>query len=133
MQLLFFAVALQFDDLHAIAQGLGDGVKHVRRGDEKNLRQVEGDVEIVVAEARVLLGIERFEQSRSGIAAEVAADLVDFVEHENRIFGFGAANALDDLSGQCADVGAAMAANFGFIVHAAQREPHELAAQSARD
>ena len=26
-----------------------------------------------------------------------------------------------------------MAANFGFVVHAAEREPHELAAQSARD
>ena len=81
----------------------------------------------------VLLGIEGFEQRRSGIAAEVAADLVDFVEHENRIFGFGAANALDDLSGQRADVGAAMAADFGFIVNAAEREPHELAAEGARD
>ena len=129
----FLGVALQFDDLHAIAQRLGDGVEHVRGGDEEHLRQVERHVEIVVAERRVLLGIERFEQRRSGIAAEVASNFVDFVEHEDRIFRLGAANALNDLSRQRADVSAAMAADLGFIVHAAEREPHEFASQRARN
>ena len=95
--------------------------------------KIERHVEIVVAEGGVLLGIERFEQRRTRIAAEVAPDLVDFVEHEDRIFGLGAANALDDLSRQRADVSAAMAANLGFVVHAAQRDADELASQSARD
>ncbi len=121
VQLLLLAVALEFDDLHAIAQRLGDRVEHVRGRDEKNLRQVKGYVEIVIAECRVLLRIERFQQRRSGVAAEVAADLVDFVEHENRIFGFRTANSLDNLSRQRPDVSAAMAANFRLIVHTAQR------------
>ncbi len=82
---------------------------------------------------RILLRIERFEQSRSRIAAEIAPDFVDFVEHENRIFGLRAANALNNLSRQCADVSAAMAANFGFIMHAAQRQPHKLASQRPRN
>ena len=46
--------------------------------------------------------------------------LVDFVEHEDRIFGFRPANALNDLSRQRTDVGATMTANFGFIMHAAE-------------
>ena len=39
VDLFFFRVALQFDDLHAVAQRLGDGIEHVRRGDEQHLRQ----------------------------------------------------------------------------------------------
>ena len=95
--------------------------------------KIERHIEVVVAERGVLLRIERFQQRRSRIAAEVAAQLVDFVEHEDRIVGLRAANALDDLSRQGADVGAAMSADFGLVVHAAQRHAHELAAQRPRD
>ncbi len=82
---------------------------------------------------RVLFRIERFEQCGSGIATEVAPDLVDFVEDEDWVIGLGTSNALDDLSGQGADVGAAMAADFGLVVDAAERQPDELAAERARD
>src|SRR5581483_1353654 len=127
MNLLFLRVSLKLDDLHAIAQRFGDGVEHVGGRDKQHLRQVERHVEIVVAKGGVLLGIERFEQSRTGIAAEVAADFVDFVEHEDRIFGLGAANALNDLSGQCPDVRAPMAADLGFVVNAAKRDADKFA------
>ena len=92
-----------------------------------------GHIQVVVPEGGVLFGIQSFEQRRSRIAAEVASDLVDFVEHEDRIFGLGPANALDDLSRQRADVSAPMAANLGLVVHAAQRDADELASQRARD
>ena len=95
------------------------------------LRQIERHVEIVVAEGVVLLRVQRLKQRRGRIAAEVAAQLVDLVQHDDRVVGFGAANALDDLAGQRADVGAAMAANLGLVVHAAQRDALELAAQGA--
>ena len=42
-------------------------------------------------------------------------------------------DALNDLAGQRADIGAAMAANFRFVVHTAQRDAHELASQRARN
>jgi len=35
----------------------------------------------------ILLGIEHLEQRRSGIAAEVLAELVDLVEQEQRVRG----------------------------------------------
>src|SRR5262249_14656934 len=48
--LVIFRVALQIDDLHAIAQRLRDSVEHVRSADKQHLRQVEWDVKIIVAE-----------------------------------------------------------------------------------
>ncbi len=129
--LFLFRVALQLDDLHAVAQRIGNGIEHVRRGNEQHLRQIERHVEVVIAEAEVLLRIERLQQRRRRIAAKVASYLVDFVEHENRIVGFRAADALHDLPRQRANVGAAMSADFGLVVHAAQRQAHKLAAQGA--
>src|SRR5712691_917813 len=87
----------------------------------------ESYVQVVITECGILLGIQSLEQRRGGIAAEVAPDLIDFVEHENWILGFGATNALDNLPGQRPDVSAAVAANFGFVMYATERDPDELA------
>ena len=51
----------------------------------------------------------------------IAAEFVNFVQHENRIFDFDAAHSGDKAARHRADISAAMAANFGFIVNAAQR------------
>jgi len=40
---------------------------------------------------------------------------------------------LDDFAGQRANVGAAMAADFGFVTYSAERDAHELAPGGARD
>ena len=111
----------------------GNGVQHVGRGDEEHLREVVVDVEVVILEGGVLLGVENFEQRRGGIAAEVGGDFVDFVEQEDGILGAGALHVLDDLAGHGADVGAAMAANLGFVAHAAQREADKFAAGGLGD
>ena len=72
-------------------------------------------------------------RARGGVAAEIAAELVDLVEHEDGVVGAGAAEGLDDLAGEGADVGAAVAADFGFVVHAAHGDAGELAAEGAGD
>src|SRR5207248_3025260 len=74
-----------------------------------------------------------FQQRRRRIAAKVAAEFIHLVEHEHRVVSFRAANALHNLAGQRADVSAAMAAQLGFIVQAAQRHALELASQGAGD
>ena len=118
--LLRLGVAVQPQHFHAVLQSRRNGVHHVRGGDEKNLREVVFDVEVVIDEHEILLGIEHFEQRGRWIAAEIHRHLVDFVQHEDRILGAGLLHHLDDLAGQRADVGAAMAANFGFVAHAAR-------------
>ena len=126
-------VAGEADDLHAVEERRLDRLEHVGGGDEHHLRQVVRDAEVVIDEAEVLLRIEHLEQRRRRIAAEVGADLVDLVEHEDRIARPRLADPLDDAAGQRADVGAAMAADLGLVAHAAERDAHELAAERAGD
>ena len=133
LDLLLLGVPGQLDHLHAVAQRRRNRIEQVGGGDEHDLRQVEGHVEVMVDEAVVLLGVEHLEQRRRRIAAEIGAELVDLVEHEQRVVGAGVAQVLDDPAGQRADVGAAVAADLGLVAHAAQRHAHELAAHGARD
>ena len=128
-----FGVTGELDDFHAIAERRLNRIEHVRRRDEHHVREIERHAEIVVAEREVLFGIEHFEQRRRRIAAEVRADLVDFVHHEHRIVGSRLMNALNDASRHRADVGAAVTADFGFVVNAAQTHAHELASKRPRD
>src|SRR6185312_3191956 len=133
LELLFLRVAGELDDLHPIAQRAGDGVEDVGGGDEEHVAQVERQGEIVVAEGRVLLGIEHFEQCRSRIALEARAELVDLIEHEHGVAGARLAQTLDDVARESPDIRAAVAADLRLIVHAAQTRAHELEAERPRD
>ena len=121
------AVAGQLDDLHPIAQRRLDRVDGVAGGDEHDLAQVQRNVQIVIAKIAILLWIEHFQQRRRRITAPVRADLVDLVEHEDRIHTLRPPQRLHDSPRHCADVGAAVAADLGLVVHATQRHAHELA------
>ena len=101
--------------------------------DEQHARQVDVDLEVVIAERVVLRRIEHFEQRRRRIALEAGADLVDLVEHEHRVHRAGLLQRLHDAAGNRADVGAAVAADLGLVAHAAERDAHELAVHRARD
>ena len=81
----------------------------------------------------VLLGVEHLEQRRRRVAAEVVPQLVDLVEHEDRVVRARLLHALDEAAGQRADVGAPVAADLGLVAHAAERDADELAPQRARD
>ena len=126
-------VAVEADHLHAVEQRPGNGVGDVGGRDEEHLRQVELDVEVVVAERVVLRRVEHLEQRRRRIAAPVGADLVDLVEHDDRVHGAGVAQGAHQPAGQRADVGPAMAADLRLVAHAAERHADELPARGARD
>jgi hypothetical protein len=88
-QRLLAGVAREAQDLEAVLEGRRDRVEVVGGGDEHHLGEVERDLEVVVAEGPVLLGVEDLEQGRAGVAAEVVAELVDLVEHDDRVVGAG--------------------------------------------
>ncbi len=98
VELLELGVAGDADDLHPVLQRPRDALERVRGGDEHHLRKIVVDVEVVVVERAVLLGIEHLEQRRRRIAAEVGRHLVDLVEQEDRIAGSGLLHRLDDLA-----------------------------------
>ena len=129
--LLVLGVAVEPDDLHPVEQRAGDGLGHVGRGEEQHLRQVELHLEVVVAEGVVLGRVEDLEQGRGRVAAVVGAELVDLVQHDDRVHGPRLAQRPDQPAGLGADVGAAVAADLGLVAHAAQGDPHELASEGA--
>ncbi len=133
LDLLLLRVARDAQHLHAVPQRRRDRVQHVGRADEEDLAQVERHLEVVVREGEVLLRIQHLEQGRGGIAAKIRAELVHLVEHEDGIVRAGALDALDDASGQRADVGATVAADLGLVPHAAERDADELAPHRAGD
>ncbi len=124
--LLDLRVAGQLQHLHAVAQRLGHRVQDVGRADEHHVRQVVLDVEVVVEERVVLFGVEHLEQGRRRVAAEVHRHLVDFVEEEQRVLRARLLHHLDDLAGERADVGAAVAADLRLVADPAERQPHEV-------
>ena len=67
-----------------------------------------------------MLGVERLEQGRGRITAEVAPYLVDLVEDEYRIGYTGPGHALDDPSRHRPHIGAAVTTNFSLIPDSAQ-------------
>ena len=97
------------------------------------LREVERQVEVVVAEGEVLLGVEHLEQGAGRVAAPVGAHLVDLVDHEQRVVGAGVAHGAHDDAGHRAHVRAAMPADLGLVAHAAHADALELAAHRLGD
>src|SRR6185369_7296572 len=87
----------------------------------------------MVLELAVLLGVQHLEESRTRIASEVLTELVDLVEKEQRVRRPGLLNVRDDLAGQRADVGPAVAPDFRLIANAAERLAHELASGCSSD
>ena len=78
------------------------------------------ELQIMVLEVVVLFRIEHFEQRRGRIAAEILAELVDFIEQEQRVGRSRFLEVGNDLARQRADVGPAVAADFRLVAHAAQ-------------
>src|SRR5437879_1957290 len=83
----------------------------------------------MVGKGAVLLWIEHFQQRRGRVPAEIGTDLVDFVEQDNRIFAFGAAQALNDPAGHGADIGPPVTPNFSFVPESSEGHADELSAE----
>ena len=126
-------VAGQLDHVHAVTQGAGDAAKVVGGGDKEHMAQIERDIDEMIVEGAVLLRVQRFQQGCGRVAAEVACQLVDLVQQHEGVRALGRDHGSDDLAGHRADVGAAVAADLGFIPHAAKADAHILAAQTFGD
>src|SRR5207244_3027562 len=133
LNLFQLRVTVQPQHFHAVLQRGRNRVDHVRGGDEEHLREVVLHIQVVVDEHEILLGIEDFKQCRRRVTAEIHRHLVDFIQHENRVLGARLLHHLDNLPGQGTDVGASVAADFGFVSHPAQGHANELASGSLGD
>ena len=133
LHLFLHRVAGNLDDLHPVAQCGLDGGEAVGGGEEHDLREVVVELEVVVVKRAVLFGVQHLEHGRGGVAVQVPAQLVDFVEDEERVGGARLLQVLDDPARHGADVGLAVAPDFGFIPHAAEGHADILPAQRLGD
>ena len=95
-ELLLGRVAADVDHLEAIAQRRGELREVVRRRDEEDLGQIERQLEVVIGEGVVLLGVEHLEERRLRVALPAAAELVDLVEDEDGVLHLCLAQRRDD-------------------------------------
>ena len=130
-------VAREFNKLHAVEQRRIDSSGSVGGGYEQHIRQVIVNVDVIVVEGGILLGIKHFEQSRRGVALVIVAEFVHLVEQEHRIVHPGILHGLNDTAGHSTDICTAMTADLGLVVHAAERHTliltiHGLGNRSAK-
>src|SRR6202007_3121851 len=67
------------------------------------------------------------------IALNAPAELVDLVEHHHAIAAACPADPLNDVPRQRPDIGAAMSADLGFVMHPAEADADEFPTGRARD
>ena len=133
LHLLRLGVSRNLDDLHTVAQRRRNRVELIRGGNEEHLRKIELYFEVVVLEGCVLLRVEHFEKSRRRITAEVRAELVDLIEHEDGVLCSRLLDPLHNAPRECTDVGATMSTDLRLVVQATEAHAHELAAHRASD
>ena len=133
LDFLFGCVPRELDHLEAVAERCGERLESVRRAEEEHLREVERNLEVVIGERVVLLRVQDLEERRFRRSLETLRELVDLVEQDHRVFDLGLSERVQDASRQCAHVGAPVAANLGFVAHAAKRDTNERAARGLRD
>ena len=83
----------------------------------------------MIPESVVLLAVQHLQQRRGRVAPVISAELVDLIQHQQRVHGAAATDALYDTSRHGADIGLAVAADIRFIPHAAKRDSVQLAVQ----
>ena len=127
VELLLVGVAAQLDDLHTVQQRTGDGGGGVGGGDEHDAAQIHGDFDEMIPEGAVLGAVQHLQQRGGRVAPHIAGQLVDLVQHQQRVHRAGAGQGLDDAAGHRADVRFAVAADVGLVADAAQGQAGALA------
>ena len=114
-------VTAEVDYFETVEQGGLDGAEGVGSGDEEDVGEVVVEVEVVVVEGGVLLGVEDFEKGGRGVAVVAhALYFVNFVEDKDGVADARFFDVLKYAARHSTDIGTAMAADFGFVVEAAE-------------
>ena len=87
----------------------------------------------MIAEGAVLHGVEHFQQRARGITPPVQTDLVDLVEHKERISRTRPPERLHYPTGHRANVGAPVSADLRLVTQTAQTHAGEFPPQHPRD
>ena len=129
LEFLDRCVSRELNDLHTVEQRFRDCIRRVRRADKQYIRQIIRNIHIMIREAEILLRVEHLEESRSRIAVVVPAQLVDLVQHDDRIRSTGCLHRIHNASGHCTDIGSAVAPDFRLVAYASKRNADILSSK----
>src|SRR5215475_16052738 len=87
----------------------------------------------MVLKGCVLSGVQDLQQRGGWVAVKTRAELIDFIEHEDRIAAAGLSDPLNNIARKRADIGTPMAANIRLIMNSTQTLAHELAIHRSSD
>ena len=126
-------ISVKLNDLHPVQQRLWNRVRRVCRADEQHIRQVVGDVHVVIRKGVVLLRIQNLQQGAGRIAVVGSGELVHFVQHHDRVRSAALLDPVHDSARHRADVGPPVAADIRFVPDAAQTHTDVFAFQRFGD
>ena len=81
----------------------------------------------MIAERIILLRIQHLQKCGRRVTTKISSHLVDFIKQENRVHAAARLHTMNNTTGHRADIGTAMAADFGLVTHAAQRYARKFA------
>ena len=84
----------------------------------------------MVTKGMVLLRIQHLQKRGGRVTTEIRSHFIHLIQEEHGVHAACNLHAMDNATGHGADIGAAVAANFGFITNAAQGYAGKLAADS---
>ena len=81
----------------------------------------------MVAERTILLRIQHLQKCGRRITTKISSHLVDFIKQEHGVHATTRLHTVNNTARHRADIGTAMAADFGLVTHAAQRYARKFA------
>jgi len=133
VNLFILSVAIQLDDLHAVTQRDWNGFQLVGSGDKEHIAQVKVHIHIMVTKSMVLGGIKHLQKCACRISVPVSTDLVNLIQHKDRVSGTGTLYGLNNTTGHGANIGAPVASNFRLITYATEAHAGKLALHGSCD
>src|SRR5690554_339650 len=126
MILVIHCITRQADDFHPVHQRLWDRGERVSGCNKHYLREIIAEIKIVVTESVILFRVKYLQQSRSRITAEISAELINFIHHDEGILCAGTFHALDNNSRKSTDIGYSMASYLCLVPDTSKRETNEF-------
>ncbi len=132
-ELLVLRVARDLDELHPVEERCRDRREGVCGRDEEHVGEVVRNLEVVVRERAVLLGVEDLEEGARRVSRIGDGKFVDLVEDEDRVLRPCSLHALHDPSGQRPDVGPPVPSDLRLVFDAAEADPDVLPPEGVCD
>src|SRR3954463_13605516 len=106
-----------------------NGIEPIGRGNEKNARQIKGNIQVMIRKRIVLRRVQYFQKGRCRIPSKISSHFVQLVQEYHRISALHAPKGLYDPARQRANVSSAVSTDFCLVTHAAERDSRKLASQ----